>query len=346
MKSCSLLISLFALSIFSSASAGSKAQGATVSFQRAAVALPENLGVPAKLKVVRANPGPQPVTVRYAVVPETASFPGDFEISGNELQFTGRETVKIIPIRIINDTVVETNETFRIVITEVIGDAVIGANPEMLVTIREDDHAGKVNFTSASYVTREGRKAVSVNVLRSGGKAGPLTVDFESLNGSARAWHDFEPVRGTLTFAAGEYRKSIVVPLSGDDATYTGTRDFQMRLFNPTGTLTLGRWSEVNILIKDDDLRPKNVGKLSGTKYWDSYEITISGEDMSSTLQRFGYEYSGNYAVRQYGVFTCNSTGNTYYLDARFTWSGSMLKSVRVTVSGGILNPPTQTITF
>jgi hypothetical protein len=72
----------------------------------------------------------------------------------------------------------------------------------------------------------------------------------------------------------------------------------------------------------------------------------VAGEDFSITQGSARQEYVGGQVVRKYGTILCVNTGRTYSFEAQFTWNSMCLDSVTLTVSGGILNPPVQTIRF
>ena len=61
-----------------------------------------------------------------------------------------------------------------------------------------------------------------------------VTVDYATADGTATAGEDYTATSGTLTFAAGERRKTVGVPLL-DDAVDEGRETFTLRLSNPQG---------------------------------------------------------------------------------------------------------------
>lgn len=326
----------------------------TISFQKPTVTAPENLRKPIPLKLLRGSPGAAAVTVRYAVVPGTASSPDDLEAGAGEVQFAAMEKSKVIPIMVKDDTVVEGDETFLVRLTEIVGDAVAGPITEVVVTIREDDRAGTVSFGAARFVGKEASPTIEIQVLRTGGKAGPLYVECATADGTAVEWQDYEPFSGTLVFEPGETRKVLSIPCY-DDEVYRGNRAFQVSLFEPYGGLTLGRRSVATVEIQDDDPKPSSgggdggaKGSLIGSKTCTSYSWRVTNEDFSNVSRRSHYEYTLLGQVsREYGTLVCLNTGRTYSFDARFQWNGlGCIASVSLTVSGGVLNPTTQTILF
>ena len=104
----------------------------------------------------------------------------------------------------------------------------------------------------------EGPATVSVLLLR-GTNATDLTVsvDYATVDGTARAGEDYVAASGTLRFAAGETNKQITITIL-DDALKEPWEQFRLVLSNPTGGVSLGN-SNVVIRIQDDEPYYVNV---------------------------------------------------------------------------------------
>src|SRR5205085_2400943 len=59
-------------------------------------------------------------------------------------------------------------------------------------------------------------------------------------------------VSGTLAFSAGETNKGISIPIL-NNGFVDGSRNFRVRLSNPTGGATLGANTNSNVVITDND---------------------------------------------------------------------------------------------
>ena len=75
-------------------------------------------------------------------------------------------------------------------------------------------------------------------VTRSDNTTGALTVDFAISSGTATSGTDFTAGSGTLSFAAGETSKSIVVSIS-NDSTFETAETFSVTLSNASGGATI-----------------------------------------------------------------------------------------------------------
>ena len=98
----------------------------------------------------------------------------------------------------------------------------------------------------------EGAGAVATfTVTLSKAAATPITVRYATAAGTAAAGSDFNPVSGTLTFAAGETRKDVRVTLV-DDTAVESTEQFKLALSSPSGATIAD--AEGVATITDDDL--------------------------------------------------------------------------------------------
>jgi hypothetical protein len=76
---------------------------------------------------------------------------------------------------------------------------------------------GKFRFAATQAVIGESAPAVTLEVLRSDGTNGRVNVPWRAIDGSATRGSDYATAEGTVSFAAGQQRASLSVPLRGDD---------------------------------------------------------------------------------------------------------------------------------
>ena len=98
-------------------------------------------------------------------------------------------------------------------------------------------------LTGVAFVVEQSRTEgvaalLSIDVHRKAGVDRRAVVDFESIDGSARAGTDYEPVRGRLSFEPGEKSKALSITILPDGARMAGERHFSVRLRNVAGTPT------------------------------------------------------------------------------------------------------------
>lgn len=75
---------------------------------------------------------------------------------------------------------------------------------------------GLVDFDSPTYAVNEQAAYRTVNVRRTGGSAGTISVNYATADGTASAATDYSATSGTLVFADGETEKVISVQISNE----------------------------------------------------------------------------------------------------------------------------------
>lgn len=110
---------------------------------------------------------------------------------------------------------------------------------------------GNVGLTIGEVEVRENVGLVTVTVLRSGVLDDAVTVDYTTVEDSAKNDTDFGPRSGTLQFAPNEVGQQIQIRINDDQASEP-TEAFRIELSNPTGGAEIDRASQI-IRILDDD---------------------------------------------------------------------------------------------
>jgi len=112
--------------------------------------------------------------------------------------------------------------------------------------------SGVFQYSAPAYTINENQTNITITVLRLGGLAGPVTVDYSTSDGTATAGLDYTNVRGTLSFPEGETRRSFVVSLI-DDTEIEPDESVILNLANPTGTAELAAPPNAVLTIVSDD---------------------------------------------------------------------------------------------
>jgi hypothetical protein len=108
----------------------------------------------------------------------------------------------------------------------------------------------RVQFEASAFVVRESGGSARVYVVRAGDES-PLSVAYETSNGTATAGRDYTHVWGTLLFQRNERLKSFDIPVFDDDLT-EGGETVNLTLSNPTGG-RLGTIAQAVLTILDDE---------------------------------------------------------------------------------------------
>jgi len=141
----------------------------------------------------------------------------------------------------------------------------VDTSPSQSFTITVTPAAGFVNFAASSSNTTENSGSTTINVVRTGNTATPITVDYatnadtgvpcSTSNGIASPKCDFTAALGTLSFAIGETSKSITILIS-QDSFVEAPETITVTLSNPTANAALGTPSSMSVTIVDDVIEP------------------------------------------------------------------------------------------
>ena len=191
------------------------------------VAVAENAGS-AVFRVGLSGESDQAVTVAYRTSDWTATAGADYTATNGTLVFQPGETRKAIAVPVLDDSEEEGDETFTMRLSDV-RNATLG-DPEGTGTIRDDDDDDPGDDTDepsspsrlpalviddVTVAEAGGSAPFTVSLSRQSGAA--VTVHFGTSDWTATAGSDYTATSGTLTFAPGETRKTIAVPVLADD---------------------------------------------------------------------------------------------------------------------------------
>ena len=160
-----------------------------------------------------------PVTVEYATgaAGDTAEAGADYLSTSGTLRFPARSTApRMIEVTLNDDTVDEPDERLTVTLSRPVNAILAGGGETATATgtITDDDALPQVRIAGAS--VSEGDGTVEFTVTLDRASARTVTVDYATMDDTARADADYTPVSGTLAFAAGQTSRTIAVPVIGD----------------------------------------------------------------------------------------------------------------------------------
>ncbi len=94
-------------------------------------------------------------------------------------------------------------------------------------------------FGAPVYVHDGGPTSVALKIRLSNPPNGQATVDYTTVDGSAKAGTDYTAKSGTLTFGPGALSHTIKIPLTA--VKHRASRYFYLKLSNPSSNLTMGQ---------------------------------------------------------------------------------------------------------
>jgi len=223
----------------------------------------DETGWRATILVERVNGSDGAISVNYATANGTATTGTDYTSTSGTLNWLEQdERAKAIELSITNDLDYEGDETLTITLSHPIGGtatypATLGEAKQLTVTIVDDEAApepvpGVLQFSDSTYSANEGDSTLNLNVTRTGGSDGEVSVQY-IISGTAIPGSDYTGDAGTLTWSDGDSTaKSLNLSLIDDDD-IEESESLSLTLFNPTGDATLGAPKQATLSIADND---------------------------------------------------------------------------------------------
>jgi len=196
---------------------------------------------------------------------------------------------------------------------------------------------GTLQFSTSDIGDLENSGSFTINVTRTNGSSGTVTVQYATADLTATAPADYTSTSGTLTFNDGETSKTITMALV-DDNTPEGSESFKISLTNPTGGAILGGIASATVHIQDNDLPTLSISDVSqaeGDGGSTAFTFTVTLSNSINNNVNFNYATSDSSAT----------AGSDYQ-----TTSGSLVipagqtsKTISVNVTGDTTNEPDET---
>jgi disulfide oxidoreductase YuzD len=220
----------------------------SLAFVEGNAALPDLL-----LPVTLSNPSSESVSVRYATADGTAVAGLDYVSTNGILVFPPGSTSQRLAVRILPDTIAESNETFSVMLSAPV-NAALGAT-QAEITLLDDDPAPVISVGPQTITEGDiGPRNAAFTLRLSRPSALSVTVAYATSNGSAIAGVDYLAKNGTVTFAPGEVEKTEPVTVLGDTVPEED-ETFELVLSAPVNA-TLGDQVRAFCTIVDDDRTP------------------------------------------------------------------------------------------
>ncbi|MEM7181849.1 MAG: Calx-beta domain-containing protein [Spirochaetota bacterium] len=180
---------------------------------------------------------------------------------------------------------------------------------------------------------------ISFQVSLSGASADTVTVDYTTSDVTALAGADYTSTSGTLSFAAGETTKTIVVPIA-DDTLDENDETFSLLLSNANAAATIGT-SPGFATILDNDTTPSlsiaGAGLAEGNSGSTNMSFTVSLSAASGRIVSVSYATSNG---------TANAGADYTALAGTLSFAvGETSKTVNVAILGDALDESNETFT-
>jgi subtilisin-like proprotein convertase family protein len=287
------------------------------------------------------HPSATAMTVDYATSSGTATADVDFAAASGTLYIPAFATSATFNVSVFGDVLGEPDETFTVTLTNPVGASI--GDGTGVGTIQNDE--AFANSVSLSDVTQaegnSGKRNFPFVATLSAPSLDTITVRYGTIAYTAAAGRDYVAVAGTLTFAPGETRKTINVPVIGDRAEEQD-EIFLVVLYEPVNT-TLDKFYGVGVIVNDDGVGPVRVS---------IGDATVAEGDTGTTTATFTVRLSrATNSVVVVGFRTADGTATLAdgdYVAATGILSfapGATTKTISVTVNGDT-NPGEANETF
>jgi predicted extracellular nuclease len=181
-----------------------------------------------------------------------------------------------------------------------------------------------------------GSQNASFAVTLSAAAALPVTVDYATADASATAGFDYTTTSGTLTFAAAETSKSILVPVLGDTLSEL-TETFQVNLGNAMGA-TISQAQGIGTITDNDPLPSLSIDDVAvteGDSGTSNATFTVTLAPASGQVVTVAYA-TANGTASQPGDYTSTSGTLTFA-------AGTTTQQISVPVVGDLLDEDNET---
>ncbi|MBU0766384.1 S-layer homology domain-containing protein [Patescibacteria group bacterium] len=265
----------------------------------------------ARISVVRTGGRKGAVTVDYTIAAGTATAGEDYEVVSGTLSFADSETSITFVVRILDDDLEEGDETITVALSEPTGGATITTPSTAVLTIKDDevtassgDSNGEavISFGALGYDAVEDGETIAITVERSN-DTGTASVNFATSDGTASN-SNYTPTSGTLSFAAGESRKTFTIDVK-DNNDINGNKTVNLTLSGPIGVV-LGTSSAL-LTIVDDELASFGSGSIKfarsmyeATEHSEKAVIEVTRAKGTNGIVTVEYSTNGGTAVAGY----------------------------------------------
>lgn len=208
----------------------------------------------ATITIVRTGDVSGVATVEFATTTDGTAVAGvNYIPVTNVVTFLPGENSRNVRINLINNTLVEGDRTVTMELREPVG-AILFSPFEAVLTIIDDDRApGRLAFSTNNFYVSEAGGSAAINITRTNGWTGIVSVNFRTAPGTAAPIGDYQEVNTNVVFADGETNKTVFVPVF-DNSVADGDRTVLLTLSNPSGGATLGVPVNATLTILDDEI--------------------------------------------------------------------------------------------
>lgn len=204
----------------------------------------------AVFRVLLTPASPSSASVDYTTEDGTA-LSSDYLQARGTLVFNPGQTERQVQVEVFGDAQTEPAETLRLRLSRPVG-AELAATMATATILDDDVVVLNPTLSVADIEVREGNGVTQATFTLTLSKAlpGPARVTYSTVEHSAVPPADYQETWGSLTFAAGETAKSVVVPIAGDQIVEQ-TEIFRLEI-RSSPDVAIGDSSAICTIVDDD----------------------------------------------------------------------------------------------
>ncbi|NJN60914.1 MAG: hypothetical protein HC795_04730 [Coleofasciculaceae cyanobacterium RL_1_1] len=273
----------------------------------------------------------------------SATFPADFRNLALPIRFAVGETTTTLDFPLVNDNQPEAVEQIEFRLTAP-GDLVhFGMNDRGFIVINDLDT--DVVLSQTQYEVNEAAGSVTIELLRRGNLDRETRVLLSTTDGTAIAGEDFRHDAIVATFAAGESRQFLEIPII-DDALVEDSEQFNLILSAIEGA-TIGVPQIARVRIQDNDLGIPDNPTASTIAFATSNYVTDEDGNTSATITLVRDGAIDSTARVQLDLAPGTATANIDYDNTSLAVTfdpGETLKQIAVPILDDLRLEPSETI--
>ena len=250
-------------------------------------------------------------SVTFTTAGNTAIAGTDFTAVNTTVNFADGEATQAVNVPVIERVGFQGSRAFSASLSGPAG-ATLGTTTSAQVTIQDDEIIPSFALSASTLSVSETGGSVSINVVRTGDTNTVSNIYFETIQGTAVEFRDYNPFDTTISFGVGETTKTVVIDIF-DAPGFQGSRTVNAVFGTPSvGTFT-GPSTAV-VTITDNEVAPG--GAVAG-----SYGGLLRGYSASTGGSGFRVIPSGGItlSVTSTGAFS----GKVLIAGTSFSVSGS-----------------------
>lgn len=238
---------------------------------------PESSGTPGRFTVTRLGPTTSALTVNFSIG-GSATNGVDYQNLVSYVTILAGQTTANIDVQPIQDYLLEGSETVDLGLTS--GGYEVDQNA-LAAEDRIDDSTPNIGVTDIS--VPEGGVAV-FTVTLAGAPFAPVTVTYNTSDGTATAGTDYTAKSGMLTFAAGETSKTVSVSTLNDFLA-EGNETFHLNLTSPNGAVLTNNQATATITPPPASVAVNSVSVAEGGVA--TFTVTLTGTPLADVTVNY-----------------------------------------------------------